>query len=217
MGDSPWSNQVINLIILTEQATGFSGLFGYSPTVAQGNLDFSVAANSGTDPDGDAYQPGVVTYDGTTSYVQLNNGAINIFYTGMFEAASLQATASAIVQLASGLQNVSDIGASIACLSAAANSGSSGITLNAADVTTTAGLTVGGSTTVNINLTVDGSLTVNTGASISGGLTVDTINGSANTGSGNNGGVTSGPSGTVTSFPAAGPNHTHAEIHQHPI
>lgn len=48
-------------------------------------------------------------------------------------------------------------------------------------------------------------------------LTVSTINGSSTTGSGNNGGVTSGPSGTTNAFPAAGPNHTHAEIHQHPI
>lgn len=44
-----------------------------------------------------------------------------------------------------------------------------------------------------------------------------TIQGSANTGQGSNGGVTSGPSGTVNAFPAAGPNHTHAEIHTHPL
>jgi hypothetical protein len=44
-----------------------------------------------------------------------------------------------------------------------------------------------------------------------------TVAGSSNTGSGNNGGVTSGPSGTVNAFPAAGPNHTHAEVHQHPF
>jgi len=49
---------------------------------------------------------------------------------------------------------------------------------------------------------------------ISGSLT---INGSSTTGSGNNGGVTSGPSGTTNAFPAAGPNHTHAEVHQHPL
>ena len=54
----------------------------------------------------------------------------------------------------------------------------------------------------------------------SGNMTVAgtlSVNGSTNTGSGNNGGVTSGPSGTVNSFPAAGPNHTHAEVHQHPL
>jgi hypothetical protein len=52
-----------------------------------------------------------------------------------------------------------------------------------------------------------------------GGMAVTslTVNGSGSTGSGNNGGVTSGPSGTVNAFPAAGPNHTHAEIHQHPF
>lgn len=35
------------------------------------------------------------------------------------------------------------------------------------------------------------------------------------TGSALNGGVTSGPSGTVSAFPAAGPNHTHAMDHTH--
>lgn len=44
-----------------------------------------------------------------------------------------------------------------------------------------------------------------------------TINGSSSTGAGDNGGVTSGPSGTVNAFPAAGPNHTHAELHHHPL
>ena len=43
------------------------------------------------------------------------------------------------------------------------------------------------------------------------------VNGSTSTGAGDNGGVTSGPSGTVNSFPAAGPNHTHAEFHHHPL
>jgi hypothetical protein len=44
-----------------------------------------------------------------------------------------------------------------------------------------------------------------------------TVNGSSSTGAGDNGGVTSGPSGTVNAFPAAGPNHTHAELHHHPL
>ena len=44
-----------------------------------------------------------------------------------------------------------------------------------------------------------------------------TVNGSTSTGAGDNGGVTSGPSGTVSSFPAAGPNHTHNETHHHPL
>lgn len=63
----------------------------------------------------------------------------------------------------------------------------------------------------------NGPVTFNDGATITGGLTVDTVNGSSSTGAGDNGGVTSGPSGTVSAFPAAGPNHTHAELHHHPI
>jgi hypothetical protein len=66
---------------------------------------------------------------------------------------------------------------------------------------------------ITLNTTLDdgsGNMTANN-------LTVSTINGSSSTGSGSNGGVTSGPSGTVSAFPAAGPNHTHAEAHTHPI
>ena len=48
---SPWTNQAVSLIILTEQTTGFSGLFGYSPSAGAGNLISSVAAAAGTDPD----------------------------------------------------------------------------------------------------------------------------------------------------------------------
>ena len=59
MAGSPWTNQAINLVILTEQTTGFSGLFGYSPTVGNGNLIFSVAASAGTDPYGNAYPQGL--------------------------------------------------------------------------------------------------------------------------------------------------------------
>lgn len=42
-----------------------------------------------------------------------------------------------------------------------------------------------------------------------------TVNGNTKVQNGDNGGVTSGPSGTVNAFPAAGPNHTHAEVHRH--
>ena len=56
---SPWTNQAVSLIILTEQATGFSGMFGYSPTVGHGNLIFSVAAAAGVDPYGNSYPQGV--------------------------------------------------------------------------------------------------------------------------------------------------------------
>lgn len=60
MAGSPWTNQVVNLIVLTEQATGFSGLFGYSPTTGTNNLIFALDAAAGTDPYGNAYSgPGL--------------------------------------------------------------------------------------------------------------------------------------------------------------
>jgi len=59
MAGSPWTNQAVSLIVLTEQTTGFSGIFGYSPTVAHGNLIFSLSAAAGTDPYGNAYPQGL--------------------------------------------------------------------------------------------------------------------------------------------------------------
>ena len=54
-----WSNPAVTLVILQEQATGFSGIFGYSPTPGLGNLIFSVAAAAGTDPYGNTYPQGI--------------------------------------------------------------------------------------------------------------------------------------------------------------
>jgi hypothetical protein len=95
-----WDNQVINLIILTEQTTGFSGLFGYSPTVGNGNLIFSIAAAAGTDPYGNAYPQGLsitlgviagATISGSsfqgTDYVINSSGAF--FYSGTPAAGNL--------------------------------------------------------------------------------------------------------------------------------
>lgn len=61
-----WSNTATNLIILIEDISGYSGIFGYSPAPGTGNLVFSVAAHSGTDPYGNDYLEGVVTYSGAT-------------------------------------------------------------------------------------------------------------------------------------------------------
>lgn len=72
----PWTNQAISLVII-DAATGFTGLFVYSPIPAFGNLIASVAAIAGTDPYGNTYQPGVTSYvPGTTELVQLNDGFI---------------------------------------------------------------------------------------------------------------------------------------------
>ena len=54
-----WNNQAVSLIILTEQTTGFSGMFGYSPAVGHGSLIFSVSADAGTDSYGNAYPQGI--------------------------------------------------------------------------------------------------------------------------------------------------------------
>lgn len=58
-----------------------------------------------------------------------------------------------------------------------------------------------------------------TGTGLPAGTPTSGVNGggsgSLEVGPADNGGTTSGPSGTVSSFPAAGPNHTHAMSHQH--
>lgn len=59
-----WSNSGTNLIILTEEISGFSGIFGYSPAPAAGNLVFSLSAAAGTDPYGNAYVSGLAMYSG---------------------------------------------------------------------------------------------------------------------------------------------------------
>jgi hypothetical protein len=77
-GEGGWSNQVVSLIILTEAATGFSGLFGYSPTPGAGNLILSVAAAAGTDPYGNAYQAGVTSYLPSGQFTQLQAGILQV-------------------------------------------------------------------------------------------------------------------------------------------
>ena len=86
MAGSPWTNQAVSLIILTEATTGFSGMFGYSPTVGAGNLIFSIAASAGTDPYGNSYPQGVSSKIGqiisnaiTTDSLTVNQGP-TLFY-----------------------------------------------------------------------------------------------------------------------------------------
>ena len=62
-----WNNQAVSLIILTEAATGFSGMFGYSPAVGLGSLIFSIAAASGVDNYGNSYPQGVSSAVGAVS------------------------------------------------------------------------------------------------------------------------------------------------------
>lgn len=75
MGNS-WSNTGTSLIILTEQVAGFSGFFGYSPTVGAGNLVFSIAAADGVDPYGNVYLHGVVSYTPNQTWSALIGGQL---------------------------------------------------------------------------------------------------------------------------------------------
>ena len=78
MAGSPWTNQAVSLIILTEQTTGFSGLFGYSPAVGYGNLIFSAAAAAGVDPYGNSYPQGVSSTVGNITANALTTTAFTI-------------------------------------------------------------------------------------------------------------------------------------------
>lgn len=69
MADSGWSNQRVDLIILQESVSGFSGLFGYSPNIGPGNLIFSIAAAAGTDPYGNSYPAGLSITGSSTSTI----------------------------------------------------------------------------------------------------------------------------------------------------
>jgi len=78
---SPWSNQVVSLIILTEETGGFSGMFGYSPAPGAGNLIFSLSAAAGTDEYGNTYPQGLsvgASADPQISLMPLTGGAAQI-------------------------------------------------------------------------------------------------------------------------------------------
>jgi hypothetical protein len=59
MAGSSWTNQLVNLIILSAAQQGFSGFFVYSPAPGPGNLIGSWAAAAGTDPFGNPYPAGL--------------------------------------------------------------------------------------------------------------------------------------------------------------
>jgi hypothetical protein len=58
-----WSNNTSSLIVLIEEVSGFSGIFGYSPAPGAGSLVFSLSAAAGTDPYGNKYPVGLTVYD----------------------------------------------------------------------------------------------------------------------------------------------------------
>lgn len=170
----------------------------YNPTVASGNLVVSGAGVLGTGLAGDTVQAGLTAYS-ATGFAQLISGVLNFMATAGQNSPGFVGTFNVAGQcgISSGLATGGDSAANMIAESAVASgAGQSTVSLQATVTQATGSLTVG------TNLTVTG-----TGSSLGG---------STSTGVGDNGGVTSGPSGTVSSFPAAGPNHTHAEVHHHP-
>lgn len=69
-----WSNSTPDLIVLIEEIAGYSGMFGYSPSIGAGNLVLSIAAAAGTDPYGNDYEEGITVYDSSGSKVRLVAG-----------------------------------------------------------------------------------------------------------------------------------------------
>jgi hypothetical protein len=53
-----WNNQVVQLLVISEAATGYSGIFIYTPAPGPGNLLISIASVAGTDPYGNYYPAG---------------------------------------------------------------------------------------------------------------------------------------------------------------
>lgn len=71
-----WSNTETSLIILVEEVSGMSGLFGYSPAPGHGTLVFSVTAAAGTDAYGNDYIAGLTVYnEAAKQFAQMVAGA----------------------------------------------------------------------------------------------------------------------------------------------
>jgi hypothetical protein len=58
----PWQQSIFPLLIITSTPGTFSGQFNYSPAPGAGNLTGSNTAADGTDPYGNAYVHGLITY-----------------------------------------------------------------------------------------------------------------------------------------------------------
>lgn len=75
-----WNSNVFPLLIITPTG-GFTGLFVYSPGPGNGNLIASIAAAAGTDPYGNPFQQGIVSYvaGSPSTYGQLLSA--NLFFS----------------------------------------------------------------------------------------------------------------------------------------
>jgi hypothetical protein len=77
MANTGWNNQLVGLLVIAAGG-GYTGLFIYSPSPGPGNLILSIAAAAGTDPYGNAFPIGLVSYSGNQA-TQLFQGEITLF------------------------------------------------------------------------------------------------------------------------------------------
>ena len=211
-GQAPGSTSGIlrgRLVLVSGPSGAVGGVFIYQPgtTPGAGNGPVLSGTESTADPFGNAVQQGWASYSspGSAQWSRILNGLLQLNFPGMFAPGTVFEASAGQIQISSGQATAGDGPAGVFALSALANDGVNRIVELVADqvqlppVVVATGL---GSLTIQNNVIVTGTLSVN---------------GSTSTGAGDNGGVTSGPSGTVSSFPAAGPNHTHNETHHHPL
>jgi hypothetical protein len=126
-----WNAQEISLIVLTEQTTGYSGLFGYSPAPGPGNLIFSVSAAAGVDPYGNSYPQGVSSTVGQlsansliTTLLRVSGGPFLFYGSANAAQATFNAGASGNWTVPSGVTSVT------AVLTAGGGNGNNGIEFN---------------------------------------------------------------------------------------
>ena len=190
--EGAWSNQLVDLIILSAAASGFSGFFAYSPAPGAGNLIASIAAAGGTDPYGNHYQPGFVTYSGPNFWDQLLAGQLNFHVTaGQPTPASVASNVAGAIAITSGSAGIGDNQGEVLIESAQANDGTNRLIELLADQLLMPVLVLavaGGIITINNSLVISSNLTVNgttiTGSSVTSvsvpGATIDVHNGNVN-------------------------------------
>lgn len=98
-----WNQALFPLVVITAAPTGFSGLFAYSPGPGAGNLITSIAAADGTDPYGNAFLHGTVTYSvvGGRAIAQGWQDGNVLFATAATQAGPYQ-VASGVLRVAYG-------------------------------------------------------------------------------------------------------------------
>jgi hypothetical protein len=77
---SAWTNQLVNLIILSAEDTGFSGFFSYSPAPGARNLRLSIASQNTFDQYGNEVIGGGLASYGITTALLISGGNISFYF-----------------------------------------------------------------------------------------------------------------------------------------